>query len=103
MSLEQLLATEVRAAVHAALDEREMNAWPSLMNLQQIEARYTQDGVKVLKASTLRAAILSGQLVASKPGKDYLVKPEELRAYLEKISNQPTPAPAVKDVRTRRT
>ena len=89
MTLSDHIILEVKSAVHAALDEREYHAWPQLMTLELIEAAYTRDGEKVLKASTLRAAIKSNQLKASMPGREYLVKPEDLRAYLDATSNLP--------------
>lgn len=87
MTFDELLAAHVKAAVHAALDERDAHAWPELLTLEQVEARYGG----TLKASTLRALILSGELEASKPGAAYLVSPDALRAYLERHSlNKPT-------------
>ena len=104
MTLSDHIALEVKAAVHAALDERELNAWPELMTLKEVEERYINaSGEKVLKASTLRAAILSNQLKASQPGKEYLVSPEALRDYLELVATPSTAPMGVTDVRTRRT
>lgn len=105
MDLSELLAAQVKAAVHAALDEREAHAWPQLLTLKQIEERYRDGNDKPVKASTLRAHILSGDLEAVKPGKEYLVSPEALRAWLERQAiNKPVSGETPpKDARISRT
>lgn len=104
MSLEETIALAVRQAVHAALDERETHALPRLYTLKELETAYAdpKTGEKRLKASTLRALILSGELEAIKPGSQYLVSPKALRTALE-CFKVPASAKAVEDVRISRT
>lgn len=107
MTLEQQITAAVREAVHAALEEHATYTWPEVLTLKQVEERYRDPvtGEKPIKASTLRALILSGVLEAVRTSDNgaYLVKPEALATAIERLTiNKPSSAPVgVKDLGTR--
>lgn len=89
MSFEEIIATNVREAVHQALDERDENALPELYTLKQVEDHYAGE----VKASTLRALCKSGVLpyVRLTPEGAYYLTPEGLRTAIKRCTHQPSP------------
>ena len=85
MNFEDLIAEQVRRAVHDALDEREANTLPALYTLQQVEDYYGG----ALKASTLRQMCKSGTLSYVRYGEGpYYLTPEGLKEAVRRLTRK---------------